>query len=592
MERRDFLKSLTAGAVGWVAVGKLAGELGQPAYMGQVELIPAAEAAGLTSPFVINAQATAQNQAATFPQSVAAGDPNPNGCVIWTRVSPLVVGSGLQQAAWQIASDPGFAPATIVLQGLALVQPSRDNTIKLPLQSAAMQPFTLYYYRFIFAGVASRTGRFKTMPLPGAQMQQLRVAYVVCQDYSNGFYHAYGYLAQEEVDVVVHLGDYIYEYLSDGSAVAGSVRVVPPYPSGAPYPQNLADYRHLYQVYRADLQQQAFHERFAMIQLWDDHEFFNDCHQDYHEDTPNPGETATTPKPLLRQQANQAWWEHGLAAVAFNPNLDWENSIQVYRTFNFGNLLDIVVTDERLYRDGPPCGDIENQRYLTTGCTALTDPSRTMLGATQKAWFLQQVTGSVATWKLWANEVMLCQYLIGPPGSSQVEFFDLDQWDGYPVERANLLGTIKAAGVQNFVTISGDAHLYLASYLKTNFNDPTEAPMGVEFMVGAISSGNYYDAMVEPPLNPASVPSLPGGAIRAAQTGLPLDGFEQLVQAYNPHIKFWNGATWGYAILTFTPQNMIVDFRVVSTVKQPTASLLQLASFTVPVNTVSIAQTA
>ena len=430
------------------------------------------------------------------------------------------------------------------------------------------------------------------MPLPGAALNQLRIGYVVCQDYSNGFYNAYGYLAQEDVDVVIHLGDYIYEYIADGTGGPnGPVRVVPPYPSGAQTPQNLADYRHLYQVYRADPQIQAMHERFAMILLWDDHEFMNDCHQDFHEDTPNPGETATTPKPQLRQDANQAWWEHGLAAVAFNPNVDWESSIQVYRTFHFGNLADVIVTDERLYRDGPPCGDIISQRYQTTGCTEVTDPARTMLGATQKAWFLNQVTTSAATWKIWANEVMLCQYLFGPPVSKQVEFFDLDQWDGYPAERAAILGAIKAAGVNNFIVISGDAHLYLTSYLRTNFNNPAEPPMGVEFMVGAISSGNYLDAQAEPPPNPASTPSLTAGAARAAQMGLPMDQLEQLILHYNPHMTFWNGATWGYAILTITPQQMICDYRIVSTIKQPTATLAQLASFTVPSGSVTVSQT-
>ncbi len=595
MERRGFLGALAAGAVGWVATGRIMDSLGlpRPAYMGQVPLVSEAEAAGLTDSFLVSSQATLQLQAATYPQSVAAGDPNPNGCVLWTRIDPSQVGAGLQQVAWQVANDPGFGASSILVQGLALVQPTRDNTIKLPLQSAALQPFTTYYYRFILNGVASRTGRFKTLPLPGAPLAQLRVGYVVCQDWSNGFYNAYGYLAQEEVDVVVHLGDYIYEYLSDGSGGAngGSVRVVPPYPSGQKTPQNLADYRHLYQVYRSDPQIQAMHERFAMILLWDDHEFMNDAHQDFHEDTPNPGENATTPKPLLRQAANQAWWEHGLAAVAFNPNADWQNSIQLYRTFHFGNLFDLIVTDERLYRDGPPCGDLQNQRYQTTGCASVADPARTMLGATQKQWFLQQVTGSTAIWKVWANEVMLCQYLIGPPAVPQVEFFDLDQWDGYPAERAQILGTIKNAGVQNFVVISGDAHLYLASTLKINFNDPAEAPMGVEFMVGAISSGNYLDATIESPLNPASVPSLPAGAVRAAQTGLPMDQLSQLILAYNPHMKFWDGAVWGYAILTATPDRMVCDFRVVTTVKQPTASLLQLASFTVPAGSATIGQT-
>lgn len=595
MERRGFLKGLTAGAVGWVVGGRVADEAGlsKPAYLGQVPFIGEAEAATITSPFAWSTQATLQYQAAVFPQSVAAGDPNPNGCVIWTRVDPSATGAGgLQQVAWQIATDPGFGASSVVVQGIALVQPARDNTVKLPIQNAALQPFTTYYYRFIFNAVASRTGRFKTLPLPGSALNQVRIGYVVCQDYSNGYYNAYGFLAQEEVDVVVHLGDYIYEYLADGvgGPGGGPVRTVPPFPSGAQYPQGLADYRHLYQTYRSDPQIQAMHERFAMIQLWDDHEFFNDCHQDYHEDTPNPGESAQTPKPLLRQAASQAWWEHGLAAVPFNPNADWEHSIQLYRTVHFGTLLDLVVTDERLYRDGPPCGDQENQRYQTPGCAAVTDPARTMLGTAQKQWFLSQVIGSTATWKVWANEVMLCQYLVGPPAASQVEYFDLDQWDGYPAERAQILGAIKAAGVRNFVVISGDAHLYLTSVLRTNFNDPTERPMGIEFMVGAISSGNYLDARVEPP--PASLPGLTPGGMRAVQSGLPMDQLEQLVLAYNPHMTFWNGATWGYAILTVTPQSMVCDYRVVSTVKQPAAALQQLASFTVPAGVAAVSQTA
>ncbi len=597
MERRDLLKGLAAGAVGWASAARLAGLPGlpHPAYRGQVSLISEAEAAGLSSPFAFDTAATAAHQAAYYPQSVAAGDPNPNGCVLWTRVDPSAITAGsLAQVGWQVSSTPAFGASSIVLQGIALVQSSRDNTVKLPIQSAVLAPFTTYYYRFLCNGVASRTGRFKTLPAPGASLEQLRIGYVVCQDYSNGFYNAYGYLAQEEVDVVVHLGDYIYEYIADGSGGpnGGSVRVVPPYPSGAQTPQGLADYRHLYQVYRADPQVQATHERFAMILLWDDHEFMNDCHQDFHEDTPNPGEGATTPKPALRQAANQAWWEHGLAAVAFNPDAGWESSIQIYRTFRFGSLADIIVTDERLYRDGPPCGDVEGQRYQTTGCTEVTDPARTMLGSAQKQWFLGQVTGSTATWKIWANEVMLCQYLFGPPAAPQVEFFDLDQWDGYPAERAQILGAIKQAGVQNFVVISGDAHLYLASTLRTNFNDTTEPPMGVEFMVGAISSGNYLDAMAEPPPNPAALPALTAGAVRAAQTGLPMDALEALVLHYNPHMTFWNGATWGYAILTVTPQQMVCDYRVVSTVKQSVATLEQLASFTVPAGSASITRTA
>lgn len=585
MERRDFLAGLTGSAVGWAIAGRAGGDAPR-AYMNPVPFVSPAEAATYAALFQVN-PTTPTQQAATYPQSVAAGDPNPNGAVIWTRVAPAAITApGTAALGWQIATDAAFA--NVVVQGVALVQAARDNAVKLPVQNAALAPFTTYYYRFILQGIPSRTGRFKTLPAPGARLDQLKVGYVVCQDYSNGYYNAYGYLAQEDVDVVVHLGDYIYEYLSDGvgGPGGGSVRVVPPYPSGAQTPQNLADYRHLYQTYRGDAQIQAMHEKFAFIQLWDDHEFMNDCHQDFHEDTPNPGESATTPKPLLRQAANQAWYEHGLAAVPFNAQADWSSSIKIYRRFSFGGLMDLIVTDERLYRDGPPCGDQQTQRYTTQGCANVENPARTMLGATQKAWFLDSVTRSTATWKLWANEVMLCQYLLPNFTTGQAQFFDLDQWDGYPVERAEILGAIKDAGVSNFVVLSGDAHLYLASYLKTDFNDRTEAPMGVEFMVGAISSGNYLDAQVDAPAG--NLKSITPGAAAMATAPLPADSLEPVVLGYNPHMVFWNGSTWGYAVLTITPTQLTCDYRVVSTVKSPTATLQELANFTVPSGVVAI----
>ena len=583
MERRNFLKTLAGGAIGWMAGDAALSGLLAPAYARQVPFIVDPAAAGLegyiTGLFAIDAARTASLQGTTYPQSIASGDPRPQGIVLWTRIDPSAIGGLLDELiGWQISRTTAFGPGDIVLEGLALVLSAQDNTVKLPIAHAALEPFSIYHYRFVHRGVASRTGRFKTIPPANATVEQLRIAYVVCQDYSNGYYTAYRLLAEnEEVDLVVHLGDYIYEYLNDGVGGPdnGPVRVVPPYPSGAPYPQGLADYRHLYQVYRGDPDIQAMHERFAMIQLWDDHEFYNDCHGDFHEDTNAPPLTATTPQPALRQQANQAWTEYGLADTPFHPGRDWEHSVQVYRNFRLGTLVDLIVTDERLYRDGPPCGDGETQRYETTGCTERTDPARTMLGAKQKTWFLDTLTGSRARWKLWANEVMLCQYLLN---AKTREFFDLDEWDGYPAERAEILSAVRDNGVENFVVLSGDAHLYLASYLKPDFDDPTQPPVGVELMVGAISSGNYLDAGVDKPV-PLSAPP----AVRKmAATGLPIDSFGAMVIAQNPHIQFWNGSTWGYAVLTITERSLTCDFRVASTVKQPGGTLQQLVRYVVP----------
>ena len=584
MQRRGFIAGLTAGTVGWVVGSRLpqAGASVGPAYANPVPFISSAEGTTNAASFAIDPAATRARQAAVFPQSVAAGDPNPHGAVIWTRVSPNAIkAAGTNNVAWQVADAPDFGDGSILLAGTASSMDDMDHTIKLPLVNGIMHPFTTYWYRFIFAGVASRVGRFKTMPQPGNTIDKLKVGYVVCQDYSNGFYNAYGFLAQEDVDVVVFLGDYIYEYLDDGVGGPnnGPVRVVPPFPLGGSYPQGLADYRHLYKTYRGDPQIQAAHEQYAFIMLWDDHEYFNDCHQDFHEDTNPPGLSATSPQPALRKAATRAWSEYALAATPFNPSKGWEDSIQVYRTFRFGTLMDLVITDERLYRDGPPCGDVDiGERYETPGCPAQYEAARTMLGQRQKNWFLGQITGSTATWKIWANEVMCCQYLFGPPLAPETIYFDLDQWDGYPAERAEILAAIQAAQVKNFVAISGDAHLFLASYLKTNFNDPDEEPMGVELMVGAVSSGNYLDAGVDRPA-PASSPA----AARAlAMTKLPMDSLEPFILALNPHMKFWNGSTWGYGVLTITADELRCTFKTPSTVKSETSTLSTLASFTVP----------
>ena len=428
---------------------------------------------------------TAQDQAATYPQSVASGDPQPNGIVALDARCSHGDGRSLRRhIAWQIASDQAFDPASILVQGVATVDPALDNTVKLPVSNAVLALYSVYYYRFIYNLVPSRTGRFKTLPAATAELAQLKIGYIVCQDYNNGYYTALNYLALEDVEYVVHLGDYIYETITQTNAV----RTVPPFASGGTFRRTVDDYRHLYQVYRSDPNQQAVHENFAYIQLWDDHEFANDCHQDFHPDNNTAPNTATTPLPALRQAANQAWSEYGLADVAFDPTQTWEQSIQVYRKFSFGTLMDLIVTDERLYRDGPPCGsNIVGQRYFSLGCGEMSDSSRTMLGLTQRQWFLDQLTGSVATWKIWANEVMLMQLKFA------LVYIDLDQWDGYQQERNLIFDTVHSGGVKNFVAITGDLHTFLAGYLKRDFDNPFESPVGIELMVGSISSANLAE---------------------------------------------------------------------------------------------------
>ena len=384
-----------------------------------------------------------------------------------------------------------------------------------------------------------------------------------------------GYLALEEVDYVVHLGDYIYETITAPSFQHNPVRTVPPFASGGTVPANVDDYRHLYKVYRSDPNQQAVHERFAYILLWDDHEFANDCHQDFH---PDHDTTAATPQPALRQAANQAWSEYGLANTPFDATKDWENSIEVYRSFSFGTLAQLIVTDERLYRDGPPCGSNELfERYFSLGCPEMGNASRSMLGATQRQWFLHQLTAAKSTWKLWANEVMLMQLKVGPV------YVDLDQWDGYQPERNAILNTIKHDHISNVVALTGDLHTFLAGYLKTDFDNPFESPVAIELMVGSLTSANFREEI-------ESALPLPSRPVPAKQMGVSADQLSGVVRANNPWIQFWNSATHGYGLLTLTPAQLQCVFKAVSTITEPTASLATLATFTVPAGEVKLHQ--
>lgn len=582
LDRRNFVKAATFGTLAWAASRPVAAQA-TPGYRNGVPFVANPSAAGFTQEqaaqlFTADANATVATQAAMYPQSVASGDPKPNGIVLWTRIDPNQRGGVTPtQVAWQIARTADFAPGSIVVAGVAELDPYRDFTVKLPISNAALQPFTGYFYRFVYNQVASRTGQFKTLPALGSALPQLRLSYIVCQDYGSGYYTALAHLAQEQVDYVVHLGDYIYETISSKSFQNGAVRTVPPFPSGSTtLPVNVDDYRHLYQVYRSDPNQQAVHERFAYIQIWDDHEFANDCHGDFHPDNNTAPNTAATPQPTLRQAANQAWSEYGLADIVFDPSKDWENSIQLYRTFSFGTLAELIVTDERLYRDGPPCGSGQyGQRYFSFGCDETGSGNRSMLGLTQQAWFLNQLQTTKATWKLWANEVMLMQLKFGPL------FVSLDQWDGYQHERNLILNTVKHGNIKNFIALTGDLHTFLAGYLKTSFSNPFEHNIGIELMVGSLTSSNFTE-VIQSAVDPDDAP------VPAKMMGVPPDLIEPIIRSANPWIHYWNSSTHGYAVLTLTPQQLVCEFKAVSTIRQPTADLFPLKTFTVPVNQVKL----
>ncbi|HKX28799.1 MAG TPA: alkaline phosphatase D family protein [Blastocatellia bacterium] len=612
IKRRDFLKYLTAtGSVAWLAASNVLGETGLGGYTRPV-------------PFTINPfdphgpheldrnlfeAHAACNSESVFSLSVASGDPREHGIVLWTRIDPQAFAGANTPVAYQIARHPSFKHDHLVVEGLAVVDPARDYTIKLPIECSGLRSWETYYYRFLYRGTASRTGRFKTLPREGASLGRVRFAFISCQDYTNGYYTALQHLANEELDFVIHLGDYIYESVSDPLFQTNQVRPLPLLPNGARLPSggnsasSLDDYRYLYTIYRSDRNLQALHENFAVIQIWDDHEFHDDSFG-----TCFVGDT--TPPPTcageLRQAANRAWSEYSLANVAFDPARNPTESIRIYRSFRFGRLMELVATDERLYRDGPPCGFAFEQRYVTTRCPEAESTTRTMLGTTQREWFIDRVSNSEAIWKIWANEVTLMQFklfntlllanpeLIArlPPELQQLlaslppellvdRYFGLDQWDGYPAERAAILGALRQRGVKNLVAVTGDIHTFITGYLKENFDDLVAPPVGVEFVGSSVTSTTLAELVAAFAQGSQQIASAPMPA--AALPGIPLELLAvPFILANNPHMAFLEPVSHGYCVMEITPASARCTIKTVSTVSQPQAELRSLISFIVP----------
>jgi alkaline phosphatase D len=585
LSRLDFLRySLAGGVVVW------AGSQVPAALIGEAE---AQEVFGAADADPANPN--------RFPQSVASGDPGPDSIVLWTRVMPPKgKRDGNVKVGYRISLDderddtPAFLDP--LLSGVAQTNRGRDFTVKVQLRRDELKPFTKYRYRFYHEGERTRTGRFMTLPSPNrtfAANESIRFAYVSCQDYTNGYYNALGALAKEDVDFVVHLGDYIYETVDEESFQGSQVRRINLPESGTPgEADTLRDYRFLYKKYKSDSQLQLAHENFAFIMVWDDHEFANDSFRVFA-----PDASGAFRDPERRSAANRAWAEYNPVGVPFNPNKGPLEEIVIYRQFDFGDLMTLVMTDERLYRDGPPCGLATQDRVATPGCSTTDendpdkrgeeDPDRTMLGSRQKnQFFLPRITGSSRTWKFWGNEMMFMQFKISNTylaGGDQVLFpdvpqadgadgvyFNLDQWDGYQAERNEITAALKE--VDNFVIITGDIHTFVAGYAREDYdapmvpNTPPPDRVGVCFVGGSVTSSNLYEIAR---LGQASDgPAVPED--RAA--------FTAASQQSNPHFVFLNSDTHGYNLMKVTQGEIVCTMRQVDTIREyqenPTAETL------------------
>ena len=462
-----------------------------------------------------------------FSLGVASGDPLPGGVVLWTRLAPTPSASdgrgGMPDRTvpvqWEIADDEGFR--RVVARGTETARPELGHSVHAEVDGLA--PGAEYFYRFKAGPELSPVGRTKTAPAPGARLDQLTFAFTSCQSYTSGLFTAHARMAEEDLDLVVQLGDYIYE----GSPNPADFRVH----EGVGEPVTLGEYRNRYAQYKGDVDLQASHAAFAWVVVLDDHEIDNNWADEVPQD---PALQSPEAFRARRAAAFQAYYEHlPLRRASMPRGID----MQLYRRLAFGDLVDFHVLDTRQYRS-----DQASEARL--------DPTRTILGDEQGRWLRSAVAGPTARWNVLAQQVFFAQRdFTSGPGTS----FSDDAWDGYVADRNGLRDHLAAVGTSNPVVITGDVHANYVCDIKADFDDPDSATVATELVGTSISTGGN------------GVDQNPGDAVQLAE---------------NPHISFIN-RNRGYVRNTVTAAGWTADFRVVDAITTPGASVRTRASYVI-----------
>jgi alkaline phosphatase D len=456
-----------------------------------------------------------------FQLGVASGDPTAGGGVLWTRLAPRPLepdgGMDGQRTVvdWILAEDEALT--RVVQQGRATAAPELGYSVHVDVDGLA--PDRWYFYRFAVGDAASPVGRLRTAPAEGVT-SPLRFAFASCQHYEQGLYTAYQHLAQEELDLVAHLGDYIYEY----GPTPGRVRQ-----HATTEIRTLEDYRRRYAQYKSDPLLRAAHAHCPWIVTWDDHEVDNNY-------AILVGENVMESEEQMRERrtaAYQAWWEH--QPVRVPRPASWAD-LTIRRSLAWGALARFWVLDTRQYRDDQACGD----GIRTVPCGDWADPGRTLLGAAQEEWLTQGLGASRARWQVLAQQIMMAPFDSAP--GEPVELA-MDPWSGYPVARDRLLRTIGQRAPGRTVVLTGDIHSSWVNDLKRGFDRPDRPVVATEFVGTSISSGG--DGVDEWP--------------RFA-----------LTRGENPHVR-WHNARRGYVRCEVTEHEWRAGYRTVPFVSGPGA---------------------
>jgi alkaline phosphatase D len=468
-----------------------------------------------------------------FTLGVASGDPDATSVVLWTRLAPkpLDPDGGMPRDAvnvwWQVASDEGMK--TIVASGTTVATAPLGHSVHVEV--GGLSPDRWYWYQFGAGDAKSPVGRTRTFPAADQMPERLRFAVTSCQNYEQGLYTAYQQMAQDDLDVVCHLGDYIYEYEAGRN---GKVRT-----HAGPEIVSLGDYRVRHAQYRSDPLLHGMHALCPWLVTWDDHEFDNNCACDLSE------EQGIDPVEFLIRRANayQAYYEAMPLRASCLPR---GSDMTLYRRAGFGRLADFFVLDTRQYRSDQPNGDKKSPINEDARNTA-----QTILGRDQRNWLAQQLITSRATWNILAQQVMMAEVGFRKDGSELG--FSMDQWPGYAAEREAVVRFLADRKISNPVVLTGDIHSAWANELRVDDLRHDTPVVATEFVATSLSSGGNG------PEKPA--------------------GLDQIL-ADNPCVKFHNGER-GYIRCVVTPDNWRSDYMVVDDVLKAGGKTFPRASFVV-----------
>ncbi|MFG3380409.1 alkaline phosphatase D family protein [Streptomyces sp. NPDC047999] len=498
----------------------------------------AATAAAFPAAAAAAGSATAADTRPAFLHGVASGDPLPDGVLLWTRVTPgpdAVPGSGRgadTAVAWEVAEDRGFT--RIAARGSYTARAAFDHTVKVDVRG--LRPATDYHFRFTAGDVRSPAGRTRTAPAPDSSGPGIRFGVVSCANWEAGWFSAYRHLAaRSDLDAVLHLGDYLYEYGS-GSYPSEKYTVRPHEPRHEIL--TLADYRLRHATYKTDTDLQALHAAHPVVAIWDDHEIANDAWSGGAENHTPGTEGDYAARVAAAKQAYFEWMPVRTSTEG-----------TVYRRLRFGRLADLHLLDLRSFRS----------QQAGIGSGEVDDPDRTITGRAQLDWLKAGLTASDARWQLVGTSVMISPVAFGsmparllrpltellglPEGGLAV---NTDQWDGYTDDRRELLAHLTDRGVENTVFLTGDIHMAWANDVPVRASTyPLSRSAATEFVVTSVTSDNLDDLLHVAP-NTLSLVA------------------ETAVKAANRHVRWVDMDAHGYGVLDVTAERTQMDYYTVS----------------------------